>query len=195
MRRIDERPLKRPFYGSGRLCDWRQEAGPDINRKQVQRLMRQMGIVALYPKKRTSQANLGHKLYPYWLRGLQINRPDQVWSTDITYIPMARGFVYWVAIMDWYSGQVLSWRLSNPMDAEFCIDALNEAIDRSGIPEIFNTDQGAQLTCDAFTGVLKDHKIQISMDGKGRWIAAMYWLKDYGVASTMKRFTDMLTIA
>ena len=170
MRRIDEMHLQRPFYGSRRLCDWLREAGHAINRKRVQRLMRQMGITALYPKKSTSQPDQGHKVYPYRLRGLQIDRPNQVWATDISYIPMARGFVYLVAIMDWYSRKVLSWRLSNTMETEFCIDALEETIERYGKPEIFNTDQGAQLTSDAFTSVLKDHGIQISMDGKGRWV-------------------------
>ena len=170
MRRIDEMHLKRPFYGSRRLRDWLWEEGHEINRKCVQRLMRQMGITALYPKKGTSHPGKGHKIYPYLLKGLKIDRPNQVFCTDITYIPMAKGFVYLVAIMDWSSRKVLSWRLSNTMDTDFCIDALEEAIARYGAPEIFNTDQGAQFTSSAFTGVLKAHDIQISMDGKGRWI-------------------------
>lgn len=170
MRRIDEMHLKRPFYGSRRIRDWLWEEGHDINRKKVQRLMREMGIMALYPKKGTSRPGKGHKVYPYLLRGLEINRPNQVWATDITYIPMAKGFVYLVVVMDWYSRKALSWRLSNTMDSDFCVDALEEAIRRYGAPEIFNTDQGAQFTSDAFTGVLKEHGIRISMDGKGRWV-------------------------
>jgi putative transposase len=170
MRRIDEMHLQRPFYGSRRIRDWLRDEGHDINRKRVQRLMRQMGIAALYPKQSTSQPGQGHKVYPYLLKGLEINRPNQVWATDITYIPMAKGFVYLIAILDWYSRKVLSWRLSNTMDTAFCVDALEAAIDRYGRPEIFNTDQGAQFTSEAFTGVLKNHDIQISMDGKGRWV-------------------------
>ena len=170
MRRMDEMHLKRPFYGSRRLRDWLWEEGYDINRKRVQRLMRKMGIVALYPKKGTSHPGKGHKIYPYLLKDLKIDRPNQVFCTDITYIPMAKGFVYLVAIMDWHSRKVLSWRLSNTMDSDFCVDALEEAIARYGAPEIFNTDQGAQFTSEAFTSVLKSHGIKISMDGKGRWI-------------------------
>ena len=170
MRRIDEMHLERPFYGSRRIRDWLQAENHDINRKKVQRLMQQMGLQALYPKKGTSRPGKGHKIYPYLLKGVQINRTNQVWSTDITYLPMAKGFVYLVAIMDWYSRKVLSWRLSNTMDMAFCVEALEEAMARYGQPEIFNTDQGAQFTSDAFTGVLKQNDIQISMDGKGRWI-------------------------
>jgi len=170
MRRIDEMHLKRPFYGSRRIRDWLHDEGHDVNRKRVQRLMRQMGITALYPKRRTSKPGKGHKIYPYLLRNLVIDRPNQVWATDISYIPMAKGFVYLVAIMDWHSRKVLSWRLSNTMDSDFCVGALEEALSRYGRPEIFNTDQGAQFTSDAFTGVLKEAGIDISMDGKGRWI-------------------------
>ena len=170
MRRIDEMHLKRPFYGSRRIRDWLQDEGHDINRKRVQRLMRQMGIRALYPKPRTSKPGKGHKIYPYLLRDLMIDRPNQVWATDISYIPMAKGFVYLVAVIDWYSRKVLSWRLSNSMDTDFCIDALEEALSRHGTPDIFNTDQGAQFTSEAFTDVLKEAGIDISMDGKGRWI-------------------------
>jgi len=170
MRRIDEMHLKRPFYGSRRIRDWLWEEGWDINRKRVQRLMRQMGIRALYPKKGTSRPGRGHKIYPYLLKGLAIDRPNQVYCADVTYIPMARGFVYLVAIMDWYSRKVLSWRLSNTMESDFCVDALEEAIGRYGAPEIFNTDQGAQFTSEAFTAVLKAAGSQISMDGKGRWM-------------------------
>lgn len=170
MRRIDEMHLKRPFYGSRRIRDWLQDEGHDINRKRVQRLMRQMGIMALYPKANTSRPGKGHKIYPYLLRGLAIDRPNQVWATDISYVPMAKGFVYVVAIMDWYSRKVLSWRVSNSMDTDFCVEALETAISRYGAPEIFNTDQGAQFTSEAFTGVLSAAGIKISMDGKGRWV-------------------------
>lgn len=170
MRRIDEMHLQRPFYGSRRIRDWLQAENHDINRKKVQRLMQQMGIQALYPKKGTSRPGKGHKIYPYLLKGLEISRSNQVWATDITYLPMAKGFVYLVAIMDWHSRKVLSWRLSNTMDTAFCVEALEEAIARYGAPDIFNTDQGAQFTSDAFTGVLKQNGIQISMDGKGRWV-------------------------
>jgi len=170
MRRIDEMHMKRPFYGSRRIRDWLYEEGHDINRKRVQRLMRQMGIAALYPRKNTSKPGKGHKIYPYLLKDLEINRSNQVFCSDITYIPMTKGFVYLTVIMDWYSRKVLSWRLSNTMDSDFCIDALEEAIERYGAPEIFNTDQGAQFTSEAFTGALKAADIKISMDGKGRWV-------------------------
>lgn len=170
MRRIDEMHLKRPYFGSRRIRDWLVAENHDINRKRVQRLMRLIGIMALYPKKGTSRPGKGHKIYPYLLKGLPIDRPNQVFCTDITYIPMAKGFVYLVAIMDWHSRKILSWRLSNTMATDFCIDALEEAIKRYGAPEIFNTDQGAQFTSDAFTDVLKLAKVKISMDGKGRWV-------------------------
>ncbi|MCU7904913.1 MAG: IS3 family transposase, partial [Candidatus Thiodiazotropha sp. (ex Epidulcina cf. delphinae)] len=142
MRRIDEMHLKRPFYGSRRIRDWLQDEGHAVNRKRIQRLMRLMGIAALYPKPRTSKPGEGHKVYPYLLRGLTIDRPNQVWATDITYIPMAKGFVYLVAVMDWYSRKVLAWRLSNAMESDFCVEALEEALAKHGSPEIFNTDQG-----------------------------------------------------
>ena len=170
MRRIDEMHLKRPFYGSRRVRDWLQDEGFAVNRKRVQRLMRQMGITALYPKANTSRPGKGHKIYPYLLKGLAIDRPNQVWASDICYVPMARGFVYVVAIMDWYSRKVLAWRVANTMDADFCVEALEEALCRYGAPEIFNTDQGAQFTSEAFTGALKAVGIRISMDGKGRWV-------------------------
>ena len=170
MRRIDEIHLERPFYGSRRIRDWLVAENHDINRKRVQRLMRLMGIMALYPKKGSSRPGKGHKIYPYLIKGLSIDRPNQVFCTDITYIPMAKGFVYLVAIMDWHSRKILSWRLSNTMATDFCIDALEEAIKRYGAPEIFNTDQGAQFTSDAFTDVLKTANVKISMDGKGRWV-------------------------
>jgi putative transposase len=172
MKAIDEIHLEHPFRGSRRIRDELMDRGvvARINRKKVQRLMRKMGLVALYPKKKTSIPGKGHKIYPYLLKGLAINRPNQVWATDICYIPMAKGFLYLVAIMDWSSRKVLSWRLSNTMDTGFCVEALEEAIDRYGPPEIFNTDQGSQFTSDKFTGVLKAHDIKISMDGKGRWV-------------------------
>jgi putative transposase len=170
MRRIDEMHLRRPFYGSRRLRDWLQDEGFGVGRKRVRRLMRLMGIRALYPRPRTSKPGKGHKIYPYLLRDMTIARPNQVWATDITYIPMARGFVYLVAIMDWYSRKVLAWRLSNSMESDFCVEALEEALTNYGSPEIFNTDQGAQFTSEAFTGVLIDAGVDISMDGKGRWV-------------------------
>jgi putative transposase len=170
MRRIDEIHLKLPFYGSRKIRDQLQREGHKVNRKKVQRLMHLMGISALYPKRRTSLPGRGHKIYPYLLRDMTIDRPNQVWCADICYIPMARGFLYLVAIMDWASRKVLSWRLSNTMDTQFCVDALEETLSRYGTPEIFNTDQGAQFTSDAFTQVLQDAGVRISMDGKGRWI-------------------------
>ena len=170
MRLIDRCHLEHPYYGSRRIRDWLEDEGHRVNRKRIQRLMRTMGLVALYPKRNLSLANQAHKVYPYLLRGLTIDRPNQVWAADITYIPMARGFVYLVAIMDWYSRRVLSWRLSNTLDTSFCIEALEEAIENHGAPEIFNTDQGSQFTSEEFTGVLKAHDIKISMDGKGRWV-------------------------
>ena len=170
MRRIDEIHLKLPFFGSRRIRDRLQREGYKVNRKKVQRLMHLMGISALYPKRRTSLPDQGHRVYPYLLRDVTIERPNQVWCSDICYIPMARGFLYLVAIMDWHSRKVLSWRLSNTLDTQFCVDALEQALRRYGIPEIFNTDQGAQFTSDGFTKVLQDAGVRISMDGKGRWI-------------------------
>jgi len=170
MRLIDEIHLELPFYGTRRMRDELEERGHKVNRKRVQRLMRLMGLRALYPRRRTSQPGKGHKIYPYLLRDLSIERANQAWATDICYLPMAKGFMYLVAIMDWHSRRVLSWRVSNTLDTDFCIEALEEALQRFGAPEIFNTDQGSQFTADAFTGVLKAHGIKISMDGKGRWI-------------------------
>jgi putative transposase len=171
MRLIDEIHLELPFYGSRRLADELEDwAHGPVNRKRVQRLMRQMGLAALYPKRRTSSPGEGHKVYPYLLRGLTIERPNQVWAADICYVPMAKGFMYLVAIMDWHSRRVLSWRLSNTLDSAFCVEALEEALSRHGTPEIFNTDQGAQFTSEAFTRVLKAHDVAISMDGRGRWL-------------------------
>jgi putative transposase len=172
MRHLDELHLKYPFYGARRLRDaLLDEHALIVNRKRIRRLMQCMGLRAIYPgNKGTSQPNKAHRVYPYLLADLEINRSNQVWCTDITYIPMAKGFAYLVAIMDWHSRKVLSWRLSNVMEADFCIEALNEAIHRYGAPEIFNTDQGAQFTSMGFTDALKAHHIRISMDGKGRWI-------------------------
>ena len=170
MRLIDEIHLQYPFYGSRRLRNELEVRGHTVNRKRVQRLMRQMDLTALYPRRRTSQPGKGHKIYPYLLRHLNIDRANQVWATDITYCPMAKGFMYLVAIMDWHSRRVLSWRVSNTLDTHFCVEALEEALQRFGAPEIFNTDQGSQFTSEAFTDVLKDKGVAISMDGKGRWV-------------------------
>jgi putative transposase len=169
MRRLDELHLKYPFMGSRRLRDELAKLGHRVNRKRVQRLMHLMGLEALYPRKRTSLPNKAHRVFPYLLRDLVIERPNQVWATDITYIPMQRGFLYLVAIVDWASRAVLSWRLSTTMEADFCVEALHEAIERYGVPEIFNTDQGAQFTSESFLTVLERNQIRISMDGKGRW--------------------------
>jgi len=168
MKLIDRGYLAAPFYGSRKIAVWLKSQGHHVNRKRVRRLMRLMGIRAIYQRPRTSKPGPGHKIYPYLLRDLKITRPNQVWATDITYIPMAKGFMYLVAIIDVYSRYVLSWKLSNTMDASFCIEALEEAL-LKGKPEIFNTDQGAQFTSDAFTGLLKQHDIKISMDGKGSY--------------------------
>lgn len=167
---IDRCHLEYPFYGSRRIRVWLIGQGYNVNRKRVQRLMRLMAIEASYPKKKLSLPGENHKIYPYLLRGLDIVRPNQVWATDITYIPMAKGHVYLVAVVDWFSRRVLSWRLSTTMDSSFCVDALEEAIETYGSPEIFNTDQGSQFTSANFTDVLIEHSIKISMDGKGRWI-------------------------
>ena len=171
MRKLDVLHLRHPFKGSRRLRDdlW-DEYSLKVNRKHVQRLMRLMGLRALYPGAKTTRPNKQHKVYPYLLRDLDINRVNQVWCTDITYIPMRKGFLYLVAIMDWHSRKVLSWRLSNSLDTVPCIEALEEALANHGTPDIFNSDQGCQFTSEAFTGVLKAHKINISMAGKGRWI-------------------------
>lgn len=170
MRELDELHLKYPFYGSRKLTQTLKLSGRIVNRKRVQRLMRVMGLESMAPKPNTSRAHPGNPVYPYLLKNLVISRPNQVWATDITYIPMARGFLYLVAIMDWYSRRVLSFRVSNTLDSRFCVDALEEALAKFGAPEIFNTDQGSQFTADAFTSVLKAQGIQISMDGKRRWI-------------------------
>ena len=174
MRAIDELYLERPTRGSRSMRDALEDDGFSAGRHRIRRLMRKMGLVAIYPKKRTSDPNKQHKIYPYLLRDLKIDRPGQVYATDITYIPMARGFLYLVAVIDWYSRKVLSFRISNTQDAHFCVEALQEAIAVYGAPEIFNTDQGAQFTSEAFTGELKKHGVKISMDGKGRWIDNVY---------------------
>jgi putative transposase len=174
MRRIDELFLQHPFLGSRRLALLLSTPQAPVNRKRVQRLMRRMGIAALGPKKTTSKPAPGHKIFPYLLRGLTIDRANQVWAADITYIPIGRGFLYLVAIIDWASRAVLSWRLSNTMDTRFCVDALEEALARFGRPGIFNTDQGSQFTSVAFTGRLAAAGIRISMDGRGRWMDTVF---------------------
>lgn len=169
MRLIDELHLKLPFAGSRRMMSELAVRGYVVNRKRVQRLMRVMSIEAICPKPGTSRANKQHKIYPYLLHGLKIEKPNQVWAADITYLPMARGFAYLVAIIDVYSRKILVWKLSNSLDVRFCLEALEDAIKYYGTPDIFNTDQGAQFTADAFTTTLLQHNIRISMDGKGRW--------------------------
>jgi putative transposase len=170
MRRLDELFMRWPFFGSRRMTAMLRTEGYPVNRKRVQRLMRRMGIAALGPKPRTSQPAPGHKVFPYLLGNLTIDRPNQVWCADITYIPIGRGFLYLVAVMDWASRAVLTWRLSNTLDASFCVSALEEALARFGRPEIFNTDQGSQFTSAAFVGVLSAAGVRISMDGRGRWM-------------------------
>jgi putative transposase len=167
MRRIDEQYLKTPFYGSRRLTAWLSRQGEEVNRKRVQRLMGIMGLAAIYPGPRTTVTNPDHKIFPYLLRGLTIDRRDQVWSTDITYIPLEEGFMFLAAVIDWHSRFVLSWRLSNTLDGRFCLEALEAAL-KGGHPEIFNTDQGSQFTARAFTGRLEEAGIAVSMDGRGR---------------------------
>ena len=167
-RLIDEEYTRHPFYGTRRMVVFLNTIGHPANRKRVQRLMREMGLAGMAPGPNTSRAHPEHKVYPYLLRGLAVVRPNQVWSTDITYIRLAHGFVYLVAIIDWYSRCVLGWRISNSMDAAFCVDCLEEVIRAHGRPEIFNSDQGSQFTSEAFTGVLKREGIAISMDGRGR---------------------------
>ena len=167
-RLIDEEYTRRPFYGSRKMVIFLAKADHIVNRKRVQRLMRQMGLAGMAPGPNTSRPHPEHKVYPYLLRGVPVVRPNQVWSTDITYIRLARGFAYLVAIIDWYSRRVLSWRISNSMEAVFCVDCLEEALRTHGKPEIFNSDQGSQFTSEAFTGVLKREGVVISMDGRGR---------------------------
>jgi len=184
MKCIDAQYLKTPCWGSRSMRNHLRRQGYNINRKRVQRLMRIMGLEAIYPKPKTSRPHPDHTVYPYRLRNLTIARPNQVWAADITYIPMSRGFMYLVAVMDWYSRKVLTWRLSNTLDSSFCTEALHEALERYGPPEIFNTDQGALFTSEVFTAVLKEQTIQISMDGRGRaqdniFIERLWWTLKY----------------
>jgi len=167
MRRIDEQYTARPFYGSRRMTVWLNEQGEGVNRKRVQRLMRVMGLEAIYPKPRLSLAGKGNRIYPYLLRGVKVERRDQVWSTDITYVPMPSGFMYLAAVIDWYSRYVIGWRLSNTLDGSFCLEMLEDAL-RGGKPAVFNTDQGVQFTATAFTGRLESAGVAVSMDGRGR---------------------------
>ena len=168
MELIDRQYLERPFYGSRRMTAWLRNQGYSVNRKRVRRLMQVMGLQAIYQRPNTTKPALEHQVYPYLLKGGEIHRVNQVWTADITYIPMARGFLYLVAIMDWHSRYVLAWRLSNTMETGFCLEALEAALSQ-GKPEIFNTDQGSQFTSDAFTGMLLEAGVRISMDGKGRY--------------------------
>jgi putative transposase len=179
MRQMDELHLEFPFAGSRMLRDLLAADGSKVGRRHVTTLMRKMGIEAVYRRPNTSKPAPGHKIFPYLLRGLTIDRPNQVWSTDITYIPMARGFVYLCAVMDWFARRILAWRLSNTMESEFCVEVLEDALAKYGRPEIFNSDQGSQFSGTAFTGVLIKNEIAISMDGKGAWrdnvFAERFW--------------------
>src|SRR5581483_9825840 len=167
MRLLDEEYTRHPFYGSRKLTRWLWQQGEEVNRKRVQRLLRVMGLEAIYPKPRLSQGGKGHRVFPYLLRGATIARPDQVWSADITYVPLTTGFMYLAAVIDWYSRYVIAWRLSNTLDGAFCLEMLEEALGQ-GRPEIFNTDKGAQFTAAAFTARLQAAGVQVSMDGRGR---------------------------
>ena len=169
MASMDRQYLKTPYYGSRRMTAWLRSQGHRVNRKRVQRLMRTMGLEAIYRKPNTSKPAPGHRIYPYLLKGVAVDRVNQVWVADITYLPMSRGFLYLVAIMDWHSRYVLSWRLSNTLEAGFCINALKEALSK-GQPEVFNTDQGSQFTGEAFSRLLLERRIRVSMDGKGRYL-------------------------
>jgi len=184
MRKIDELYTEQPSRGSRSIARQLRRQRIKVNRKKIQRLMQKMGIEAVYPKPNTSRPHPQHKVYPYLLRHLTIDRPNQVWASDITYIPMERGFMYLVAVMDWCSRKILSWRVSNTMESDFCVEALQEALGRYGRPDIFNTDQGSQFTSDDFTATLKDNGIKISMDGKGRcqdniFIERLWWTIKY----------------
>ena len=199
MRLIDEQYLRTPFFGSRQMTAWlKRFTGECVNRKRVVRLMKRMGIEAIYPQRKTTIRNPKHRVFPYLLRNMQIVRKDQVWSTDITYIPLRTGFMYLVAVMDWFSRHVLSWQLSNTLENHFCISALEDALQIS-TPEIFNTDQGSQFTSNRFIDTLKRHSIAISMDGRGRaldnvfierlWRTVKYediYLKDYGTAAELR---------
>lgn len=199
MRRIDEQYLKTPTYGSRRMTVWLQREGFEVNRKRVQRLMRVMGIEAIYPRPRTTEIAAEHRKFPYLLRGREITKPDEVWAADITYIPMAEGYMYLVAIMDWYSRYVLAWGLSNSLESSFCVDVLEEALSQRR-PEIFNTDQGVQFTSRMFTSRLEAAEVSISMDGKGRaldnvfierlWRSVKYehvYLHDHSTVRSLQR--------
>ena len=170
MRLIDEQYLRTPWYGSRQMARHLRRQGYCVGRKRIRRLMRLMGLVSVAPTPNTSRKAPGHPVFPYLLRDLTVDRPNQVWCADVTYIPMAHGFLYLTAIMDWYSRKVLAWRLSTTQDTSFCLEALEEAMERHGCPEIFNTDQGSQFTSSAWTDILKANGIRISMDGKGNWI-------------------------
>lgn len=206
MRLIDEQYMRRPYFGSRRMTDWLVSQNYDVNRKRVQRLMRQMGLEAIYPKRHLSQGCPQHQVYPYLLRNVRVTRPDQVWCTDITYVGMTHGFMYLTAIMDWYSRYVIAWRLSNSLDAGFCVEALEEALSWRQ-PEIFNSDQGVQFTSQAFTSRLEARGVAISMDGRGRvfdnifierlWRTVKYedlYLHDYETVPALRRgLTDYWT--
>ena len=200
MRLIDEEYTRHPFYGSRKICVWLRQLGYSINRKRVQRLMRVMGIQSIAPRPNTSKKHKAHPIYPYLLSNMQINKPNMVWCTDLTYIRLKHGFVYLVAVMDWYSRKVLSWEISNTMDDSFCVSALERAIRLHGRPQIFNTDQGSQFTGGDFTDVLKKHDIKISMDGKGRWVDNVFieqlwrsvkyediYIKDYETVDALQK--------
>src|SRR3954471_20765762 len=194
MRRLDRLHLEFPFAGSRMLRGLLAADGCKIGRRHVKTLMKRMGIEALYRRPRTTKPEPGHKIYPYLLRGMAITRPNQVWAMDITYIPMARGFVYLAVVLDWFSRRVLSWRLSITMEAAFCVDTLEDALARHGKPDIFNTDQGSQFTGSAFTGALAKNDIAISMDGNGAWRDNVF-VERRGAASNTKRFICGLTTA
>jgi putative transposase len=200
MRLIDEIHLKYPFYGSRRICNELRDMGHDVGRGHVSTLMQKMGIRALYQKPRLSAPHPDHKVYPYLLRGVEISMGNHCWAADITYLPMARGFCYLVAIMDWASRRVMAWRLSNTLDASFCTEALKEAIMKYGTPEIFNSDQGSQFTSEVFINILNTYGISISMDGRGRWLDNVFverlwrsvkyedvYLKAYGSLTEARR--------
>ena len=184
MRKIDELYTEDPSRGSRSIRRQLRRQGIRVNRKRIQRLMRLMGIEAIYPKPRTTRRHPGHKRYPYLLKDLAITQPNQVWAADITYVPMSRGFMYLVAVMDWYSRKILSWRVSNTLESDFCVQALKEALSWFGRPDIFNTDQGSQFTSKDFTGLLKEHQVKISMDGRRRcqdniFIERLWWTVKY----------------
>ncbi len=196
MRLIDEQYLRTPFFGSRRMVVCLGQQGRQVNRKRVQRLMRVMGIEAIYPRPRTTQRNAEHRVFPYLLRGVAVVRPNQVWSSDITYVPLLYGFMYLTAVIDWYSRYVISWRLSNSLEGAFCVEALEDAL-QFGRPEVFNTDQGSQYTAAAFTGRLEQAGVAISMDGRGRaldnvfierlWRTVKYeWLYLHGYRSVQE---------